>query len=283
MYRDLKSRYIASEETPVAQKWSLEEPRTLDLTGVRRLSLRIVSGEAEVVASEGVETARVELHELDGPPLRVELDDHGVLTVAHEKLTWGGLLDWITGPHKASAHVSVSLPAGVDVELGVVDADATVSGVTGATAVKSVSGEVTLDGCSGEIAAQTVSGSLESRDLEGRLRFTSVSGELTVVGGSTTGVRAESVSGGLVLDLLEASGDLALKTVSGDVTVRLPTAPSVEVDTVSVSGRMTASGYALTDDGKPGRRRMRGSIGAGDTKLQAKTVSGDVTLLARDA
>lgn len=267
----------------MADRWTVEGPQSIDVPGVRRLSLRIVSGEAEVVAGADVETARVEVHDLDGPPLRVEVDDHGVLTVVHDKLTWGGVLGWLKGPYKARVHVAVSVPADVDVELAVVDADATVSGVAGATRVKSVSGEVVLDGCSGEVDAQTVSGSLESRGLDGRLRFSSVSGELTVVHGATTGLAAKTVSGGVVLDLVAASGDLALKTVSGDVTLRLPHDPSVEVDAQSVSGRMTAGDYALADDGSPGRKRMRGAIGAGAAKLSAKTVSGDVTLLARDA
>jgi hypothetical protein len=228
----------------MAQHWSVEEPTTLDVPGVRRLSLRVVSGEVDVVAGPDVETARVEVHDLEGPPLRVTLDDDGTLSVVHDKLTWGGLLDWLKGPHKASAHVSVSVPADVDVQLGVVDADATVSGVSGATSVKSVSGEVTLSGCSGEVTAQTVSGRLESQGLDGRLHFSSV---------------------------------------SGDVTLRLPSEPSLDVNAQSVSGRMTAGEYGLTDDSGPGRRRMRGAIGGGAAKLSAKTVSGDVTLLPRDA
>jgi hypothetical protein len=267
----------------MAQHWSVEEPTTLDVPGVRRLSLRVVSGEVDVVAGPGVETARVEVHDLDGPPLRVTLDDDGTLSVVHDKLTWGGLLDWLTGPHKARAHVSVSVPADVDVQLGVVDADATVSGVSGATSVKSVSGEVTLSGCSGEVTAQTVSGRLESQGLDGRLHFTSVSGDLTVVEGSADGLAAQTVSGDLVLDLLAASGELALKTVSGDVTLRLPSEPSLDINAQSVSGRMTAGEYGLTDDSGPGRRRMRGAIGGGAARLSAKTVSGDVTLLSRDA
>jgi len=265
----------------VGEKWSVAEPQSIDVPGVRRLSLRIVSGEADVVASPDVETARVEVPSVEGPPLRVEIDDKGTLTVVHDKLTWNGLLEWLTGPHKAKAHVSVSVPADIDVELGVVDADATVSGVAGATTVKSVSGEVTLDGCSGEVSAQTVSGRLESRGLDGQLRFKSVSGELAVVEGATTGLAAQTVSGDVLLDLLAASGDLALKTVSGDVTLRLPDEPSVQVDAQSVSGRMTAAEYDLLDDTSPGRRRMRGLIGSGAAKLSAKTVSGDVTLLPR--
>ena len=158
------------------QQWSVEEAQSLDVGSVKRLALRIVSGEVDVVASRAVESARVAVQGVEGPPLRVEVDDSGTLNVVHDKLTWGGLLEWITGPHQAKAFVSMSLPAGADVQLGVVDADATVSGIEGTTRVKSVSGEVTLDGCIGEITAETVSGHLESRRLEGKLRFTSVSG-----------------------------------------------------------------------------------------------------------
>ena len=64
---------------------------------------------------------------------------------------------------------------------------------------------------------------------------------------------------------------------------RLPSEPSLDVNAQSVSGRMTAGEYGLTDDSGPGRRRMRGAIGGGAAKLSAKTVSGDVTLLPRDA
>ena len=265
----------------MGQQWSVEQAQSLDVGSVKRLALRIVSGEVDVVASPDVESARVEVHGVEGPPLRVEVDDSGTLNVVHDKLTWGGLLEWITGPHKAQAFVSVSLPAGADVQLGVVDADATVSGVEGTTKVKSVSGEVTLDGCSGEITADMVSGHLESRRLDGRLRFTSVSGELTVVEGSATGLDAKTVSGDVVLDLVGLTGDVALKTVSGDVTLRLPADPSLKVQARSVSGRMTHGDYDLEQDKNPGRRGMSGAIGGGAATLHAKTVSGDVTLLSR--
>src|SRR5690349_1308634 len=281
MYRD-PGRDVSREERAVGQQWSVEGPQSIEVGTVKRLALRIVSGQADVVASPDVESARIEVHGLEGPPLRVEVDDSGTLTVVHDKLTWGGLLEWLTGPHKAKAFVSVSVPADVDVQLGVVDADATVSGIDGTTKVKSVSGEVTLDGCTGEITAETVSGRLESRALAGRLRFTSVSGELTVVEGAATGLDAKTVSGDVVLDLLSLTGDVALKTVSGDVTLRLPSDPSVKVEARSVSGRMTAGDYDLVQHPAPGRKGMQGAIGGGAATLRAKTVSGDVTLLSRE-
>ena len=106
------------------------------------------------------------------------------LTIAHERLSWSGLLDWVSN-RKASADVSVSLPASCPVELGVVSADAVVSGIAAPVKVKSVSGSVTLDGVRSDISAQTVSGDLETRGLSGSLHFTTVSGDLTVVDGTS--------------------------------------------------------------------------------------------------
>jgi hypothetical protein len=263
-------------------QWRIDTPQSLDVEGVRRLHVRMVAGSIDVVGSSeaaGSGGAHIEVSHLDGA-LTVTLDGD-TLTIAHERLTWGGLLDWV-GNHKASAVVSVSVPDACPVELGVVSADAVVSGITADTKVKSVSGNVTLDGVNADISAQTVSGDLETRRLEGKLRFTTVSGDLTVVDGSSSQVKAETVSGDVTLDLDVAPGArLDLSSVSGDVTVRMPESAGLQVEVKTMSGSLDSAFAGVTREGKPGRSTLRGSVGAGDGLLQAKTVSGDVTLLRR--
>jgi Putative adhesin len=263
-------------------QWRIDTPQSLDLEGVRHLNVRMVAGSIDVVgSSEAASTggAHVEVSRLDGA-LTVTLEGD-TLTIAHEKLTWGGLLDWV-GNHRASAVVSVSVPDACPVELGVVSADAVVSGITADTKVKSVSGNVTLDGVNADISAQTVSGDLETRRLRGKLRFTTVSGDLTVVDGSSSQVKAETVSGDVTLDLDVAPGArLDLNSVSGDVTVRLPQSADLQVEAKTMSGNLDCAFDGVSRDGKPGRSTMRGSLGSGDGFLQAKTVSGDITLLRR--
>jgi len=147
---------------------------------------------------------------------------------------------------------------------------------------QSVSGDVTLDGLNADISAQTVSGDLETRHLEGKLHFTTVSGDLTVVAGSTSQVKAETVSGDMTLDLdVPPGARLDLSSVSGDVTLRLPESASLQVDAKTLSGSLDSAFSGVTRDGKPGRSTLRGNVGSGDGFLQAKTVSGDVTLLRR--
>jgi putative adhesin len=263
-------------------QWRIDTPQSLDLEGVRRLNVRMVAGSVDVVgSSEGGDNgaAHIEVSQVEGP-LQVTLEGD-TLTISHERLTWGGLFEWV-GNRKASAVVSVSVPEGCPVELGVVSADAVVSGITAATKVKSVSGDVTLDGLRADISSQTVSGDLETRHLYGDLRFTTVSGDLTVVDGQSSQVKAETVSGDVTLDLdVQAGARLSLSSVSGDVTLRLPDSAGVQVDVKTMSGNLTSAFDGVRNESKPGRSTLRGSVGSGDGFLQAKTVSGDVTLLRR--
>jgi len=268
----------------MTQQWSIETPQSIDVEGVRRLEVRLVGGRVDVVGrTEDAEAgaAHVEISTLDGPVV-VTLSD-GVLQIVHEKLTWGGVLDWLGGGRRTNAVVSVSVPAGCPVQLGVVSADAVVSGITAeATAVRSVSGDVTLDGLATSVSARTVSGTLETRRLAGDLDFTTVSGDLTVVDATTSRLRANSVSGDLTLDLVvDAESALDLKTVSGDVTVRLPGAAGLDVDVASTSGSLQSEFGGLWSERRPGQARMTGRIGSGVGRLRAKTVSGDVVLLSR--
>jgi Putative adhesin len=263
-------------------QWRIDSPQSLDLEGVRRLNVRLVAGSIDVVGSSEAANnggAHLEVSKLDGA-LMVTLEGD-TLTIAHERLTWGGLLEWV-GSHKSTAVVSVSVPDACPVELGVVSADAVVSGITANTKVKSVSGDVTLEGLRADISAQTVSGDLETRSLEGSLRFTTVSGDLTVVDGSSSQVKAETVSGDMTFDLdVPPGARLDLSSVSGDVTLRLPESASLQVEAKTMSGSLDSAFPGVTRDGKPGRSTLRGNVGSGEGFLQAKTVSGDVTLLRR--
>ncbi len=265
------------------QQWRVEKPQSIDLEGVQRLQVRMVAGSVDVVGrTEDAESgaAQVEVSEVKGP-LIVTLEE-GVLTVAHERLTWGGLLDW-PGNRKATAVISISVPATCPIELGVVSADAVVSGISAErTAVKSVSGSITLDGVRSDITAQSVSGDLETRQLAGALRFTTVSGDLTVVDGSSDTVKAETVSGDLTLDLhLQPGGRIDVSSVSGDVTVRMPETTGVQVDFTTMSGSLDSAFDGVSSVRKPGKSKLHGQVGSGDGRLSAKTVSGDVTLLRR--
>lgn len=264
-------------------EWSISEPEKLTFDGpVSALNVRVVGGTVNVVGTDSG-PARLELSDLDGPPLTVALED-GTLTVAYDDLPWKGLLKWLDRKGwNRTVHVTLTVPTGTDVSIGVVSASAVASGLSGRADLRGVSGDFTLVGLTGPVRADTVSGRVETQALTGDLRFNSVSGDLTVVEGSGPRVQADSVSGHVVLDLAPTSESarIRLNTVSGEIAIRLPHPADAEVDANTASGAVSCAFEDLRVTGQWGARRINGTLGTGRGRLQATTISGAIALLRR--
>ncbi len=263
-------------------EWSVAEPGKLTFDKpVSDLHVRIVSGTVNVVGTdEG--SARLEVSEIQGPPLIVT-QEGGTLTVAYEDLPWKGFLKWLDRKGwRRSAVVSLAVPADTRVEVGVVGAGAVVSGIRGQAVVKGVTGDTTLVGLSGPVRADTVSGNLEAQAVTGDLRFNSVSGDLTVVEGSGSSVKADSVSGSMIVDLdPDGPTDVHLTSVSGEIAIRLPAPADTDVEANTASGTISNAFEGLRVHGQWGAHKITGRLGAGTGKLRATTVSGSIALLRR--
>ena len=295
------------------ERWTLEGPETVTLDRAGELKVKLVGGHVDVMATDG--PPRVEVHQIEGAPVVVTVDDERRLTVGYEDLgsafdlegksamealselgdalrdvlengwsgrpeAWAKQFPWFG--RKRRAVVSIAVPRQCQVSLNVVSATAVVAGVDGSSKVKSVSGDVTLDGLSGTVDAHTVSGDLEAQMLSGRLSFMTVSGDLTVAEASSDRLAGRTVSGDLLADVdLAPDGTLDFSSVSGDVTLRLASSTHATVDVSTTSGR-TASGFdTLTRSHKPGSKRVHGTLGDGSGRIHVRTVSGDVHLLPR--
>ncbi|MEV0975983.1 DUF4097 family beta strand repeat-containing protein [Streptomyces sp. NPDC049915] len=264
-------------------EWSVAEPQKLTFDEpVSELHVRIVNGTVNVVgADEGA--ARLEVSEIEGPPLLVT-QRGGTLTVAYEDLPWKGFLKWLDRKgRRRSAVVSLAVPPHTRVEVGVVGAEAVLSGVDGRAEVKGVTGDTTLVDLGGPVRADTVSGNVEAQALRGELRFNSVSGDLTVLDGSGSAVRADSVSGSMIVDLDPADHptDVSLTSVSGEIAIRLPHPADTRVEANTASGSVSNAFEDLRVTGQWGAKRITGRLGAGNGRLKATTVSGSIALLRR--
>ncbi|MGW0872387.1 DUF4097 family beta strand repeat-containing protein [Streptomyces sp. NPDC002740] len=263
-------------------EWSVAEPRKLSFDEpVSELRVRIVDGTVNVVGTdEG--PARLEVSRIEGPPLVVSHRD-GSLTVAYEDLPWKGFLKWLDRKGwRRSAVVSLAVPAGTRVEVGVVSAAAVVSGIEGRAEVKGVNGDTTLVGLAGPVRADTVSGSVEAQALTGALHFNSVSGDLTVVEAGSS-VKADSVSGSMIVDLDPTSRPttIDLTSVSGEIAIRLPHPADARVEANTASGSVSNAFEDLRVSGQWGAKRITGRLGAGNGSLKATTVTGSIALLRR--
>ncbi|MBD0707348.1 MULTISPECIES: DUF4097 family beta strand repeat-containing protein [unclassified Streptomyces] len=267
-------------------EWSVTEPTKLaPAEPVTRLRVRVVNGAVNVVGTEE-SSARVEISEIEGPPLIVS-QEGSTLTVGYEDLQWKSILKWLD--HKEFRRrvvVSVAVPAGTDVEVGVVGAEAVVTGIRGRTEVRGVTGDTTLLGLSGPVRAESVSGSLEAQSVTGALRVNSVTGDVTVIEGSGASVKAETVSGDMVIDLDPADldgppADIRLASVSGEVAIRLPHPADARVEASTTSGSVSTAFEDLRVGGQWGTKSVTGTLGSGRGTLKATTVSGSIALLRR--
>lgn len=264
--------------------WSVSEPRNITIQqAVERVRVRVVGGRVNVVGTHSAQ-ARLEVTALEGPPLDVSVDS-GTLTLAHGGLPWEDFLSLFDRKGwQRHVEITLAVPAHADLRLGVVTADAVVSGLTGRTEVRGVKSDTTLVGLTGSVRADTVSGNVELQGLTGALRFHSVSGGLTLMEGRNATVQADSVSGALVCDLATADQgtDLALVTVSGPIATRLPGSPDVTVEASSTSGATSSAFEELTatsaEDACAGRR-VAGRLGEGGGSLRLRSVSGSVAVL----
>jgi hypothetical protein len=259
-------------------QWTVDAPTRLAFDDVTALRVRTIAGSVAVLATG--ETPALDITSLSGLPLVVTHDD-GVLTISYEDLTWDGLLDWLR-PRGHTADMTVTVPRDCPAQVGVVAANAVVSGVTARTSVRSLSGAITLDGLGGQIQARTVSGDVEAQDVNGQVSFNSVSGDLTLAGGSLDRLDARTVSGSVTADVhLGQPGQVRVATVSSDVALRLPAQPDAKVSLRSTAGQVLSEFDCLRGAHGPAARSVNGTLGAGSGQISVTTLSGRVTLLKR--
>lgn len=273
-------------------RWTIDEPAEVELGDFAALRVRLVAGTVAILAAQDHAPA-IDVEALTGPPL-VVTKEAGMLTVGYDDLRWEGMLGWerMSGwegmrgwvrPQHRSADITLTIPPECPIQLGLLSASTTVSGVSAGISAMSISGDLTLDGVTGTVKARTVTGDLEALALNGGIVFNSVSGDLTLAEGSIERMDAKTVNGQVTADIGLADGsDIRVVTVSGEVTVRLPADPSVRVELRSASGRVQTTFDGLQPAGhKPRPASVTGTIGDGTSRLSVSSMSGNVTLLAR--
>jgi DUF4097 and DUF4098 domain-containing protein YvlB len=128
--------------------------------------------------------------------------------------------------------------------------------------IGSVSGDVRVTGVTGRLHASAVSGDVHVTDVSGSVSASAVSGD----------VRVE-------INRLDGSDDMKFSTVSGDVSVMLPSSLAADVDMSSFSGSIkTDFGIEVRSERYGSRNTARAKLGEGSRRLKMSSVSGDLSL-----
>lgn len=266
------------------EKWLIKpgENRVIDLEDIRKLKVGLVGGQIDVVAHDepGV---RIEVHSVTIKDLRIEASGD-VVEIDHPQLRWDNFLEVFRnfGSGGPKAEISVAVPRGVALTLGVVSASALVSGLASGARLNTVSGDIIVDGLTGDLTVNAVSGDVQIRGLDGILNANSVSGEIAATG-MIRRAGADTVSGDVLVDSSGRVDAVNINTVSGETTVRLDEGLPANYVLRSVSGRVLVDGVKRSGSGPTNWTDSVGELSGSFADVRANSVSGAVTVLRRAA
>jgi DUF4097 and DUF4098 domain-containing protein YvlB len=176
---------------------------------------------------------------------------------------------------RPSNSVHVRCPAGADVIIGTRSGGVELRGRLGTVGVTSQSGSIRVAAVA-EADLRTVSGVVELDDCAGRCRVSTTSGRITV--GATRDAEISTTSGVVVVE--RAAGAVQVRSVSGTVTVASSAKGPVNASTVSGSITIRLPSGVRPTVRSSGRGRVHNSFESGDdVVVDIASVSGSVRLV----
>lgn len=250
-----------------------------------RLRVRVPAGTVSVEAGDTGETT-VELHPLrDDEATRDAIERATVEQRGDQIVVEVGKAGWGVFGRSPQVGVHVRCPHGTALDCETASADVVASGRLGDVEVKSASADVILGHVAGSLTVNSASGDVRVDQLDGDGRVNTVSGDARI-GAARGEVAANTVSGDL--ELGEAHRDVTAQTVSGDQ--RLRSIRSGEIKLKSVSGDVAVgvlTGTRLFIDASSTSGEVSSELSVGDApvagdgdeaNLRVKTVSGDIAV-----
>jgi DUF4097 and DUF4098 domain-containing protein YvlB len=258
------------------EKWMIDGAKTIDIEMVRNLKVALIGGQVDVIGHDEP-GARVEVHSVDGKPLKITLDGD-TLDIDHPQLNWDNFIDVFKSFRgSARADVSIMVPRDVALKFGVVSAKGLISGLTKNAKISTVTGDVVVDDVAADLELNAVSGELAVRGHRGDIAAHTVSGDVTA-SGEINRFRSDAVSGEVYLDVTGVPDEVRVKSVSGNITVRLAAGVAAQYKVNTIAGRLQ-----LDDSEIRGiRGQYTGKFGDLDghwLDFNASTVSGNVAVL----
>ncbi len=258
------------------EKWLIDDAKTIDVDMVRNLKVGLIGGNVDIVGHDEP-SARIEVHSVSGKPLKVSIDGD-TLEVDHPQLRWDNFIDVFKSfNNNAKADVSIMVPRDVALKFGAVSAMGLISGLTEDAKVSTVSGDLVIDNVYGDLELNSVSGEINVRNHYGNITSKTVSGDITA-SGEIMKFTANSVSGDTFLDITGTPDSVGIKSVSGDITLRLEHDVPAQYKVNTMSGRLQLDDSSIT--GVRGQYLGKfGDLHGQWLEFTASTVSGDISVL----
>src|SRR6185503_5436112 len=221
----------------------------------------------------GVEGDTVRVRSLDDKPLS-DVFDIGIGDDRVDLNQRGGFdIGMRLFSRGSGADLKIEVPHGTTLSVETGSADVEASDLSGEKEFRTASGEVSLDRLAGRVDVETVSGDIE---IDGSapldMALKSVSGDISVRVPSVQRLDLGTTSGDIRLDAeLTGSGPFAIRSISGDATIVGRAGFRVEAE--SITGDLS-SDQPSKRESHPGRKVL--IVGRPGTTLSFRSVSGDL-------
>ncbi len=163
--------------------------------------------------------------------------------------------------------LQVTIPESSSLDVHTASGDIHATGTYATTEIASASGDVSLDKVSGDANVNLASGDVSVNEVEGPVSVKTASGDISVLR-AIKDCKLHSVSGDLYV-VIAGALEANLKTVSGDIQVKIEPGYTIAVNATTMSGDLHSD---IDLDGNAG------TSSAGTVTLEASTLSGDVTI-----
>ncbi len=163
--------------------------------------------------------------------------------------------------------------------------------------IQSISGQVQIGDVGGQLVVSSVSGSLVAGAIDGQVQVSGVSGGVTI-GQASHQVELKNVSGnvniGQAVDYLNVSGvtgnlsvgiaelgerGIEIKSVSGQVELRFKSELNAQLNTNSISGKVTIEVPNVIVQSRPNASAIRALIGKGGSYISINSVTSGIRLV----
>lgn len=171
-----------------------------------------------------------------------------------------------------------------EVEANSQSGDVRVSGVNGHLDVSTFSGDITAQDVHATVRVNAINGDVTIRTLVGDADITTVSGDVEMQDAATRNLRLQSTSGDLSYGgTIDTAGRYDLTTHSGDVKLRIPRSTSAQMTVSTWSGTIDSEFPIVLRPGEHGigissTKHFTFDIGRGESRIDAETFSGDITI-----
>ena len=167
-------------------------------------------------------------------------------------------------------------PERADAEIHTVSGDVAINGAKG-VGVSTTSGDIDVTALAGKADLSSVSGDIDAHRINGQLGASTTSGDITAREVETL-MEAKSVSGDIQVSAGTIANDTRVKTVSGDVGIRIKEHADLTLSLSTLSGDFDLNQLGDIQYKTKSKRAIEATVGKGGKTLRVKTISGDIKI-----